>query len=421
MMKLKKEFIACMVVAGLASCEKHNEIYKGDREEIKLTDLVVPADFDWRTTDDVECILTSTAPARVEIYTTPNCATLSRIASLYVDAETEPLKLVIARGVKEVYVRYMDQAGKYNIRPVAILQGKVNFVLPEGCQNFSEIPVKSDDKCSELSELKVEGTVLFEDNYPEKGDYDFNDYVMTYEFKPVLFNGKLKTLEVEIKFVAKGGILPYEPYLRLSGIKYQLMKSIKIDKEDSDKGVGIETFKHLGNDNDLILKFTGVAEAMQRMKTENSEYINTTRDHTTTEDEFIELEFDIDFTGNALEKYKGGDIYDFFLGGEINGEFTEIHERNFSSTRLMTGKEVKKGEYCTKDNFVWVMKIDEDLYDDSKQVGDYEVFPYLNEKDNFLKGYPKFRGYVEAGGKNGYDWCTIANRNDEFLIMFEDD
>lgn len=27
------------------------------------------------------------------------------------------------------------------------------------------------------------------------------------------------------------------------------------------------------------------------------------------------------------------------------------------------------------------MKIDEYWYDDSKQAGDYKVFPYLNEKD----------------------------------------
>lgn len=62
----------------------------------------------------------------------------------------------------------------------------------------------------------------------------------------------------------------------------------------------LKTFEHLGKDSDLILKFTGVSEAMKRMQNENSDYINT------------------------------------------KGQFTEIHERDFASTRLMTNGEVKK-------------------------------------------------------------------------------
>lgn len=417
MMTLNKGLLACMMIAGLYSCEKH-DIYKGGKQDAKMTDLVVPAGFDWKTTDNVNCVLKATAPARVEVFTASECTSASRIANLYVDAETEPLKLVIARGIKQVYMRYMDREGNYQVQPVAVSNEEVSFTLPEGSRNFSTLPVKSDDDCDDESEIDMEGTVLFEDNYPQKGDYDFNDYVITYDLEPKFNKGKLRKIEVELEFVAKGGQLPYEPYLCLSGIKYQLMEKIKIDTEDTEKGIGIETFKHLGDDNDLILKFTGVSEAMKRMKKENSEYINTTKGHTTKH--FVKLEFDIYFVGNALNKYNGGDIYDFFLGGEINGQFTEIHERDFASTRLMTNGEVKKGEYRTEDNFVWVMKIDEKLYEDSKQVGDYKVFPYLNEQDNFLKAYPEFRGYVESSAKESYDWCKKDNRVNDYLIFFED-
>lgn len=411
--------MACIMVASLTACEKHGDVYKGGPDgDIDLKNMTIPADFDWKTSDDVKCVLAATAPARVEVYTNSECTPVSRIANLYVDTETEPVKLVVARGVEELYMRYMDQQGIYRIQPVEISQGELNFTLPAGSRNFSNLPVKSTDEESKVSESELKGTVLFEDNYPVKGDYDFNDYVITYDLDPEWDkNGKLEKLEVELKFVAKGGQLLYEPYLRLKGIKYQLMKDIEIDS-DTDEGVGVETFEHLGNDNDLILKFTGISEAMQRMKQEGSEYINTTKGHTS--DEFVELEFDIHFVGNALNKFEGGDIYDFFLGGKINGSYTEIHAKEFSSTRLMTEKIINEGEYCTEDNFVWVMKIDKELYDDSKRVGDYEVFPYLNERVGFLKGYPQFKGYVETSGKGAYDWCEKTNRKDEFLIFFKD-
>lgn len=418
MMKFSKGWIACMVVVSMYSCNKHEDIYKGPVDgEMNLTDLVVPADFDWKTSDDVKCNLTASASARVEVYTQENCASASKLASIYVDADTEPMNLVLARGIKEVYLRYMDREGKYDVRKIAVTNGEIRFDLPEGSRNFSTVPVKSNDKHSESSEFKMEGTVLFEDNYPVKGDYDFNDYVFTYDIEAEFDkNRKLEKIEVEIEFVAKGGLLPYEPYLCLSGIKYQLMKALIIDKEDTHKGVSVEAIKHLGNDNDLILKFTGVTEAMQQLKKEKSEYINTTKGQTS--DKFVKLEFDIYFNGN--EKYQGGDVFDFFLGGEINGQYQEIHEKNFASTRLMQNGKVEEGGYCTDDNFVWVMKIDENVYDDSREVGDYDVFPYLNEKDNFLNGYPKFRGYVENSGKDDFDWCKKKNRNENYLIFFED-
>lgn len=413
-----KGIITCMMMAGLFACEK-NSVYKGEKpDDLDLKDLVVPSGFDWKTSDDVKCVLTTTAPARVGIYTDAACTAASEIADLYIEPGTEPINLVIARGVKEVYMRYMDQNKTFRVQPVTVSKGEVNFTLPGGSQNFSAITVKSESKDDDYSKLNTGGTVLFEDSYPQKGDYDFNDYVMTYEFEAEFDkNRKLKKLEVEIEFVAKGGILPYEPYLCLRGLKTQMIKEIVPD-DDTDQGLGVISLRHEGNDNDVILKFTGVAEAMQRMKKQGSHYINTTKGYTT--DDFVKLEFDIYFAGNEVNKYEGGDIYDFFLGGEIGGKFTEIHTKEFSSTRLVTEGKVEAGAYCTEDNFVWVMKIAGDLYDNSKKVGDYEVFPYLNEKDNFLKGYPDFKGYVEASGKGVYDWCGKSNRVDNYLIFFED-
>ena len=410
-MNFYQGLIGTAIVAGLLSCNKHDNIYKGP-ESPKLGELTIPAGFDWKTSDDVKCVVTASQPARVEVYAQENCIASSRLASLYVNQGAEPMRLVVARGINQVYMRYMDADSQFRVMPVSINNGQIAFALPEGSQNFaSGLRSKSSEPSDELSKLEVEGTLLFEDSYPEKGDYDFNDYVMTYDFEIELKHKKVQSIEGEIKFVAKGGKFPYEPYLSLRGIKEQHDKNDFIIK--SEDGVGIDSdFAHIGNDQDLILKFTGVPEAMARMKREGSQYINTTKG--ATDDDFVEIEFKLQLNGNDLNKYDGGDIYDFFLGRDLNGKFVEIHGKEFSSTRLATDK-VEEGGYCTADNFVWVLKINEDLYDDDN--GDYEVFPYLNEEVDFLKGYPRFKDFIQS---NVNDWYKKQYRDDEHLIFFED-
>lgn len=410
-MNFYQGLIGTAIVAVLLSCNNHDDIYKGPESQ-KLGELTIPADFDWKTSDDIKCVVTASQPARVEVYTQENCASVSRLASLYVNQETEPMKLVVARGINQVYMRYMDGNGQFQKTPVNVANGQIAFALPAGSQNFSStLTSKSSEPSDELSKLEVEGTLLFEDSYPEKGDYDFNDYVMTYDFEIGLKGKKVKSIEGEIKFVAKGGKFPYEPYLCLRGIKEQHDKNDFIIQ--SEDGIGIDSdFAHIGNDQDLILKFTGVPEAMARMKKEGSLYVNTTKG--ATDDDFVEIDFKLELKGNDLNKYDGGDIYDFFLGRNLDSKFVEIHGREFSSTRLATEK-VEEGGFCTEDNFVWVLKIDEDLYDDEN--GDYEVFPYLNEEVDFLKGYPEFENFIQS---NMTDWYKKQYRNEEHLILFED-
>lgn len=65
------------------------------------------------------------------------------------------------------------------------------------------------------------GTIMFEDQFPSLGDYDFNDFVANYQVLFEVSKAKEKD-EYESKYIAiglclkaVGGVFPYNPYLRL--------------------------------------------------------------------------------------------------------------------------------------------------------------------------------------------------------------
>lgn len=64
---------------------------------------------------------------------------------------------------------------------------------------------------------------MMEDNWPETGDYDFNDFVIGYRTQATFFDGhggskkdyEQDGLEIKITFRAMGGYLPYRLGLQL--------------------------------------------------------------------------------------------------------------------------------------------------------------------------------------------------------------
>ena len=77
------------------------------------------------------------------------------------------------------------------------------------------------------------GTIMFEDQFPSLGDYDFNDFVVNYK---VQFQGIKKIdheytaqfIQIGLRLKAIGGIFPYSPYLRLKEINSDEVENIEV-------------------------------------------------------------------------------------------------------------------------------------------------------------------------------------------------
>jgi LruC domain-containing protein len=108
-----------------------------------------------------------------------------------------------------------------------------NFVLPEGdCTGVGNTPTDKGDKdISTYDELNY--TYVFEDNFPDAGDYDFNDAVVDVQRTPNYDNaGNLTSTDFNITLRAVGAIQNIGAAIRLVEFKKSDISSITFSDPD---------------------------------------------------------------------------------------------------------------------------------------------------------------------------------------------
>lgn len=106
--------------------------------------------------------------------------------------------------------------------------------LPED----AEYEIKNDDIYKyELTHYISRGTIMFEDYWPVKGDYDFNDFVIHYDItgkisgggRPEVYNHE--GLDINIQFKAIGGSYNYQLGLQLDALPAKYIDSYDISQD----------------------------------------------------------------------------------------------------------------------------------------------------------------------------------------------
>lgn len=370
----KQNFLFASCLLGLltfCSCEKNlYDESKQPEEETKMTDLVVPKNFDWLDSQEAKANITS-AETTVSVYLDKECEDESLLFQMDMNIETadnQPLELplIIPSYVENVYVKYEGVDG---VSIVPVKDGKIDIKAPQIKDIKSRTAVSKNSNY--ISAVYSMGTVMFEDMYPQLGDYDFNDFVAWYKLEvPYKYlHGKLYTdkMYISVQVRAVGGIYKYEPYIRLTKVKAD---NITIETTD-------ENIKSIEGPN---------GEAIISYKTPSKEeykYYNTEKDKMTTPVEFkkIEITFKepIDYN-NVLNQHPNIDMY---IAKESPKQ--EIHLKGYEPVY------VQHQDYEDKNNLVWGIKISGFIY-------------HAAEKQNFLKAYPQFKGWVTSGGTENKLW-----------------
>ena len=97
---------------------------------------------------------------------------------------------------------------------------------PDGTTNTSDIAT-SFDSCDCHSVVNTGlGTAMFEDLHPSKGDYDFNDQLLTYNYSVELSGAKATRMKAVVDFLAAGAVLHNGVFLRLPGISPSQIASV---------------------------------------------------------------------------------------------------------------------------------------------------------------------------------------------------
>jgi LruC domain-containing protein len=286
---------------------------------------------------------------------------------------------------------------------MAAKTGQNNFITEFTLADFNWMMECADSGCDDVVidnrfPATGFGTLAFEDLWPGKGDYDFNDLVIDYQFDIESNTGNFVD-KVKATFVIKAFGASYE-----NGFGFQL--SSAIDAAD------LTVFGHSLTENYITLNSNGT-EAGQSKPTiivydnayNEMEYPGTGIGVNTEQDapyvEPVSINITIDFAPNTYT-LTDLDIAGFNPFIIVNKDRSvEVHLPNYPPTDLVdTGKfgtweddsNAGSGRWYVNDkNLPWAINI-------------YESFAYPLEKQEILWAHLKFAEWAMSGGALFPDW-----------------
>ena len=372
----KKNFLFASCLLGIfafSSCEKNlYDESKQPEEETKMTDLIVPKNFDWSDTQEVKAQITP-AETIVSVYLDKECKEEALLFQMDMNIESNDnqsveFPIAIPTYVENVYVKY---EGVDRISIVPVQDGKIAIKAPQ-IQNIKSRAVINTKNSNEYGLLSINGTLMFEDMYPQLGDYDFNDFVARYNLR-ILYKysrGKYYAHKmcISVQIRAVGGIYKYEPYIRLTKVKAD-----NIIIETTEKNV--KSIK--GPNGEAIISYKSPTPPS------GYKYYNTEKNEMTKPDKFkeiwITLKNPIEYEDVMDKNYN----IDMYIAKENHKQ--EIHLKGYEPVYD------QHQDYADKNNFVGGIRT-------------WGIFDHAIEGKNFLKAYPQFKGWVTSGGKEYKRW-----------------
>lgn len=388
-MKPKFLLLTMMLFAVCTACDER-DLYHGQTPEKKVSDMNVPADFDWRTTRNFDCRLKTMDTRQVRIYNEESCKDESLLAIYTVSNTENPLRLHLPIHLETVYVKDGEK-----VYPMDVEGWDSYFTLPETkAGKATRADDHSEDDVIYFPCKGCEATIMFEDHFPITGDYDFNDLVGSYKYVIYLQPGTMEMLSIEFDMAirAMGGIYPYDPCLRLEGIDTDYVNAIAITGSED---VVLGQFSDF--DKDICYRMLNLDT-----KPDGCQFLNTDpKDRMIPESDLRKIHLNIRFQREGQFIPKVGDLlaFDIFL----EKDNLEIHERGFTPcrTKYPDFNDCGDENYCNKKNMIWAFTIPTKM-------------KHAKERVDFLKAYPLFDDWVESGGFSAKYWYTAGV--DEHLV-----
>lgn len=375
-------------IAGLFTACQKQEFYVPGND--KVTDLVIPDGFDWNMTRNVSLKVVSTVQTSVSVYTSAACSDDCLVAVLPVFENSIPAELSVPAGTGTIYVQFTKSDGTKEVLPVSLASAPttrsvsvLEVKLPEGVGEFA-----NRRQMGFYPSMGGYGTLLFEDSWPNQGDYDFNDLVARYQIVTNGDNDGVISMDVWIQLTALGGVFPYQLGLMLDGIATDRIASIYKGEE-----VGEWDLTSTGNE---TATFLFKWENLKGMFGGN--FYNT------------ENEYQVDYNvwGKQVAFFSiqfkdkvqvNGNSFNFFIGWPGRSEIHLMGYRPTDAYATAYGKVVADNPlllnpdtyYKSTKGFVWGLKVPESI-------------AHTREGVDFNSAYKNFAGWVLSGGRENQDW-----------------
>lgn len=266
------------------------------------------------------------------------------------------------------------------------------------------------------------GTLMYEDLWPAKGDYDFNDLVVDYRFNTIT-NANNNVVEVVYTLVtrASGGSLHNGFAFQLDGIDPNKVTSVSGSKASGAawialSGNGTEAGQ---SSNTNILVYDDV----YKLFTGNNggfSYINTDPNapNLGTDTTSITVRFLVNGVAPSGGTLSNSDFSTslfnpYLIVGQDRGKEVHLMNRRPSAkvNNAYFGQDQDKSNagqnkyYLTDNNLPWALNLTSSI-------------PYAKEKAEFSTAYLKFIDWAQGGGVTFTDWYTnLTYRNNTNLII----
>lgn len=256
------------------------------------------------------------------------------------------------------------------------------------------------------------GTLAFEDMWPAKGDYDFNDAVIDYNFNQVT-NGDNKVVEIYGTFVFRAqGAYFHNGFGFELPIDNNLVAQVSGDLNVPGNIVSLDS-RNLenGQTNAVVILWEDGYDLLPHPG--NGVGVNTELDAPYVDPDTVNVH--ITFT-QPIDLYDiGNPPYNPFL--IVNGQRgVEVHLIDHAPTDLadpgLFGQDADNSDpangryYRTKTNLPWAINV-------------IEHFDYPVEKVEITNAYLKFAEWAESSGQISYDWYKDLSgyRNSENIYQ----
>ncbi|MFZ4798880.1 MAG: LruC domain-containing protein [Bacteroidia bacterium] len=266
------------------------------------------------------------------------------------------------------------------------------------------------------------GTLMYEDLWPGKGDYDFNDLVVDYRYKTIT-NANNNVVEVEYTFVTRaiGGSLHNGFAFQLDGINKNKITSITGSKATSASWISLNAngteAGHPTNTNVLVVddayKLFTVPSGYSFVNTvPNAPNLGT--DTTRITIKFLNNGVAPSGGTVSLSSFPNTVFNPYLIVGQDRGK--EVHLINKVPTAKVNnaffGTFDDKSNpglgkyYSTENNLPWALNINTSV-------------PYASERTDFSEAYNKFIEWAQSGGTLSPNWYLnlTGNRTNSKLII----
>lgn len=388
---------ATLLLLFAAACS--NDVFDPEKQQqpSNTTELKVPASFSWATTRSVNLTIHTPVTTLISLYGDEKGQELLAEAVVTKESPTT-LSIDLPTTKKSIYVGYTAKGAQQMLKQDVTPSTRANtsITLPETVDwyNVETGDASKGDMTIYMPSKGQFGTLLFEDMYPSKGDYDMNDFVAGYYVAPFISVGNKETFyegaDLQLQIRAIGGTNPYRLCVELS----PLLTSDIVDATgtyytttSSNPDIELELLS--SGDEPVIFAVNGT-NSLKEGSFFNTEEASSQAMPIVTLSIKRDLQDNVEATGR-FSLLTTSESYNFFLQNTKDNQ--EIHLKGYSVTALASNNDHL---FATSDNFVWGIKVP-------------TLIAHPKERADISQAYPRFASWVTSGGTTDTDWYTSCN------------